>query len=69
VPISAKWRWLTSLGVCSGDIYVLESLDADVLLPELLPFICQADAFFEHAVGNLGREPKSAHQLDKFDGF
>lgn len=38
-------------GVCSGDIYVLESLDADVLLPELLPFICQADAFFEHAVG------------------
>lgn len=38
-------------GVCSGDIYVLESLDADVLLPELLPFICQTDAFFEHAVG------------------
>lgn len=38
-------------GVCSGDIYVLESLDANVLLPELLPFICQADAFFEHAVG------------------
>ncbi len=38
-------------GVCSGDIYVLESLDANVLLPELLPFICQTDAFFEHAVG------------------
>lgn len=38
-------------GVCSGDIYVLESRDADVLLPELLPFICQTDAFFEHAVG------------------
>ncbi|MDD5390363.1 MAG: restriction endonuclease subunit S [Gallionellaceae bacterium] len=38
-------------GVCSGDIYVLESLDASVLLPELLPFICQTDAFFEHAVG------------------
>lgn len=38
-------------GVCSGDIYVLESKDADVLLPELLPFICQTDAFFEHAVG------------------
>lgn len=37
-------------GVCSGDIYVLESLDANVLLPELLPFICQTDAFFEHAV-------------------
>lgn len=38
-------------GVCSGDIYVLESKDAQVLLPELLPFICQTDAFFDHAVG------------------
>lgn len=38
-------------GVCSGDIYVLESKDANTLLPELLPFICQTDAFFEHAVG------------------
>lgn len=38
-------------GVCSGDIYVLESRDTQVLLPELLPFICQTDAFFDHAVG------------------
>ncbi len=38
-------------GVCSGDIYVLESKDAQVLLPELLPFICQTDAFFDRAVG------------------
>lgn len=38
-------------GVCSGDIYVLESKDPKVLLPELLPFICQTDAFFAHAVG------------------
>ena len=38
-------------GVCSGDIYVLETKDSKVLLPELLPFICQTDAFFEHAVG------------------
>lgn len=38
-------------GVCSGDIYVLETKDAEVLLPELLPFICQTDAFFDHAVG------------------
>lgn len=37
-------------GVCSGDIYVLESKDTDALLPELLPFICQTDAFFEHAI-------------------
>lgn len=37
-------------GVCSGDIYVLEP-KGDALLPELLPFICQTEAFFEHAVG------------------
>lgn len=37
-------------GVCSGDIYVLEP-KSNVLLPELLPFICQTDPFFEHAVG------------------
>ena len=37
-------------GVCSGDIYVLEPKGKD-LLPGLLPFICQTDAFFEHAVG------------------
>lgn len=38
-------------GVCSGDIYVLETKGAQVLLPDLLPFICQTDAFFDHAVG------------------
>jgi type I restriction enzyme S subunit len=38
-------------GVCSGDIYVFETQDTSVLLPELLPFICQTDAFFDHAVG------------------
>jgi hypothetical protein len=38
-------------GVCSGDIYVLESQDANILLLDLLPFICQTDAFFEHAAG------------------
>lgn len=38
-------------GVCSGDIYVLESKDPKRLLPELLPFICQTEAFFQHAVG------------------
>lgn len=37
-------------GVCSGDIYVLEPRDTR-LLPELLPFICQTDGFFEHAIG------------------
>ena len=38
-------------GVCSGDIYVFESADSTVLLPELLPFICQTDRFFEYAIG------------------
>ena len=36
-------------GVCSGDIYVLEP-SSTALMPELLPFICQTDAFFEHAI-------------------
>jgi type I restriction enzyme S subunit len=38
-------------GICSGDIYVFEPTDGSVLLPDLLPFICQTDAFFDHAVG------------------
>ena len=38
-------------GVCSSDIYVLEPKDVDVLLPDLLPFICQSEAFREFAVG------------------
>lgn len=37
-------------GVCSGDIYVLEPKN-DQLLRDLLPFICQTDGFFDHAVG------------------
>ena len=37
-------------GICSGDIYVLRAKDPSVLLPELLPFIMQTDAFIEHAV-------------------
>ena len=34
----------------SGDIYVLEP-KTHALLPELLPFICMSERFFEHAVG------------------
>ncbi len=37
--------------VCSGDIYVFESTNPDRLLPDLLPFLCQTDSFFEYAVG------------------
>jgi len=38
-------------GVCSGDIYVFEPRDPAVLLPGLLPFICQTDGFFDYAIG------------------
>ncbi|TNJ36746.1 restriction endonuclease subunit S [Prosthecochloris vibrioformis] len=38
-------------GICSGDILTFESKDKNVLLTELLPFICQSDAFFDHALG------------------
>ncbi|MCX6064144.1 MAG: restriction endonuclease subunit S [Chloroflexi bacterium] len=37
-------------GVCSSDIYVFESKDPQVLLPELLPFILQSEGFYEYAV-------------------
>lgn len=38
-------------GICSGDILTFEPKDPKVLLPELLPFICQTDAFFDYALG------------------
>ncbi len=37
--------------VVSGDIYVLASKDTKRLLPELLPFLCLSERFFQHAVG------------------
>lgn len=37
-------------GICSGDILTFEPKDRNILLPELLPFICQSDAFFSHAL-------------------
>ena len=36
-------------GVCSGDIYVLEP-KVDHLLPELLPFICQSEPFYDYVI-------------------
>jgi type I restriction enzyme S subunit len=36
--------------VVSGDIYVLAPM-GDRLLPELLPFLCLSERFFQHAVG------------------
>jgi len=37
-------------GICSGDILTFEPKNRKVLRPELLPFICQSDAFFDHAL-------------------
>lgn len=56
-------------GVCSGDIYVLETKDAQVLLPELLPFICQTDAFFEHAVGTSAGSLSPRTNWTSLSGF
>jgi type I restriction enzyme S subunit len=38
-------------GICSGDILTFESKNPKLLQPELLPFICQTDAFFNYALG------------------
>ena len=37
-------------GVCSSDIYTFETKDADILLPEFLPFLCQSEGFYNFAV-------------------
>ena len=37
-------------GICSGDILTFEPKNSKVLLPDLVPFICQSDAFFDHAL-------------------
>ncbi|MCA9041632.1 MAG: restriction endonuclease subunit S, partial [Planctomycetaceae bacterium] len=37
-------------GICSSDILTFEP-KGDDLLPELLPYIVQSDAFFDHALG------------------
>lgn len=37
-------------GICSGDILTFEPKNRKVLMPDLLPFICQSDAFFDHAL-------------------
>lgn len=37
-------------GICSSDILTFEPKD-DELIPDLLPFIVQSDAFFNHALG------------------
>lgn len=37
-------------GICANTTFVLEPKDRDLLLPELLPFIMQTEAFHEHSI-------------------
>jgi type I restriction enzyme S subunit len=37
-------------GICANTTFVLESKDSTVLLPELLPFIMQTEAFHDHSI-------------------
>lgn len=37
-------------GICANTTYVLETKDPKVLVPELLPFIMQTEAFHEHSI-------------------
>ena len=37
-------------GICANTTFVLESKDPNILLPELLPFIMQTEAFHEHSI-------------------
>lgn len=55
-------------GVCSGDIYVFEPA-SEQLLPELLPFICQTQAFFDHAVGTSAGSLSPRTNWSKLAGF
>lgn len=45
-----KVAYAEFVGICSGDILTFEPKDKKVLLPEILPFICQSDVFFDHAL-------------------
>lgn len=39
-------------GICSGDILVFESMDENVLLSSLLPFICTSKCFYDYVESN-----------------
>jgi len=55
-------------GVCSGDIYVFEP-NGEHLLSELLPFICQTDGFFQHAVGTSAGSLSPRTNWDSLAGY
>ena len=54
-------------GICSGDITVIEAIPGKIL-PELLPFVIQNDAFFDYAeqgsAGSLSPRVKWEHLKD-----
>jgi type I restriction enzyme S subunit len=56
-------------GICSGDIYVLESKDPQALLPELLPFVCQTEGFYQHAVGTSAGSLSPRTNWDQLAGY
>ena len=54
--------------VVSGDIYVFVP-NGDQLLPELLPFLCTSERFFQHAVGtSAGSLSPGGHPNSPSDG-
>lgn len=55
-------------GVCSSDIYVLKP-KGNVLLPGLLGYICQTDAFLEHAVGTSAGSLSPRTKWSLLSGF
>jgi len=58
-----------SEAVVSGDIYVLAPTDANRLLPELLPFICLSERFFQHAVGTSAGSLSPRTKWDSLASF
>ncbi len=56
-------------GICSGDILTFEPKSTDALLPELLPFICQTDAFFEHALNTSAGSLSPRTSWSALQGF
>lgn len=55
--------------ICSGDIYVLQSANPQKLLQDLLPFICQSEGFFEHAVGTSAGSLSPRTNWESLAGF
>lgn len=56
-------------GLCSGDILTFETKGSNILLPELLPFICQTDVFFDYALGTLAGSLSPRNSWSAFKDF